>query len=763
MKNPSRADAPARRHRRSGSGTVAPLARAREIAFDLFELTALLAVFAYLGWRARGSTAIDVGMIVAYGAILVLFALALGRNGGAAARSARLNQALRRISRHGMAAIPSAANATRESTQPFQQASRRIGLSVAAHAALLHIDKEILASMDLDVIAQSAIRLLRGVTGARSIVVVLDDVPSAARALVYGIRSDKPDRIERMETVSNNAWSDRLPPAPVLHWQGVLPVPDAATGILESWKFDPAPAVFPIPGTRKVRGVILLGFPRAPHLTEEQRDLVGDLVGRLRMTCRMVEHNRNIKELAHLDALTGLLNRRALLPTLRAALAAAAARKTQGAVLLLDLDRFKVINDTLGHAAGDGILRAAAERIRKNLRESDVVARHGGDEFVIVLTDLPDVRDAGSVARQLIAALSKRFDIDGKPVYIGASVGIAAYPSAGSAPEELLRKADTAMYRAKENGRNRYAYFDEGMAAEARNRATLEADLRGALAHGGFLLHFQPLVDLETGGIFAVEALLRWQHPVRGLLAPDAFLPFAETVGLIDAIGTWVLIEACEQHRRWRTAGVPIPRVAVNVSTAQLRRSHFVGTVIAALQTTGMPRGALELEITESMDLHGDAAVKDALNRLAAVGVTFAIDDFGTGYSSFSNLLGVPAHIVKLDRSFVHGAVGERDRSAILAALITMSHALDKKVVAEGVEGSEQIELLRSLGCDIVQGFHLCRPGTATQVAAYAQRRPDTTAPQWDTSGASILEAAASLEASRRDDDEWLTVPLIDA
>ena len=731
-----------------------------ERAFDLVELAGLLAVFVDLAWRGHGSARADAGLVLALGLILVLIGLALMRRGGAIARSARLNRALRRISRQGIAAAqaPDSAGAF---AQPFEQASRQIGLSVAAHAALLHIDREILASMDLDAIAKSAIRLLRGVTGAELIGVVLDDVPSAARTLVYGNWSDKADDIERMEVESNKDWSDRLPGQAVLHWQEALPIPEAVAEILAARRPAPAFSVFPIPGTRKVRGAIVLGFHRPPHLTEEQRDLVGDLVGRLRMTCRMVEHNRNIKALAHVDALTGMLNRRALLPILRSALTAAEVRKTQGAVLLLDLDRFKTINDTLGHAAGDALLRAAAERIRKNLRESDVVARHGGDEFVIVLTDLADARDAGAVARQLIAALSRRFDLDGKPVHIGATVGIATYPSPGSDPDQLLRKADTAMYKAKEEGRNRYAYFDEGMAVAARNRSALEADLRKTLADGGFVLHFQPLVDLQTGGVFAVEALLRWQHPVRGVLTPDEFLPFAESVGLIDAIGTWVLIEACEQHQRWRAMGVPIPRVAINVSTAQLRRSHFVGTVIAALQTTGMPRGALEIEITESMDLHGDAAAREALDRLAAVGVTFAIDDFGTGYSSFSNLSAVPAHILKLDRSFLAEATGGNDRAAILAALITMSHALGKKVVAEGVERIDQVELLRSLGCDVVQGFHLCRPGTAEQVAAYARQRPDPNIPQWDQSGGSALEAAASLEAARRGDDEWLTVPLI--
>ena len=760
MTNHPRAAAPLRSRLRFAPRKVLHWPDIRELAFGLLELSGLVAVFGYLAWRTHGSAEVDTGLALAAGLTLVLIGLALTRRGGAIARSARLNRALRRISRQGIAA-PEAPNSARDFAQPFQQASRQIGLSVAAHAALLHIDREILASMDIDAIAKSAIRLLRGVTGAELIGVVLDDVPSVARTLVYGNWSDKPDEIERMEAESKKDWSGRLPGHAVLQWQGALPVPEGVAEILATRRPQPVFSVFPIPGTRKVRGAIVLGFDRPPHLSEEQFDLVGDLVGRLRMTCRMVEHNRNIKALAHVDALTGMLNRRALLPALRSALAAAEIKKTQGAVLLLDLDRFKTINDTLGHAAGDALLRAAAERIRKNLRESDVVARHGGDEFVIVLTDLSDVRDAGSVARQLIAALSRRFDLDGKPVHIGATVGIAAYPSAGSDPDQLLRKADTAMYKAKEDGRNRYAYFDEGMAVAARNRSALEADLRRALAHGGFVLHFQPLVDLQTGGVFAVEALLRWHHPVRGVLTPDEFLPFAEAVGLIDAIGTWVLIEACEQHGRWRAMGVPIPRVAVNVSTAQLRRSHFVGTVIAALQTTGMPRGALEIEITESMDLHGDAAARDALTRLAAVGVTFAIDDFGTGYSSFSNLSAVPAHILKLDRSFLQDATHGNDRAAILAALITMSHALGKKVVAEGVERNEQIELLRSLGCDVVQGFHLCRPGTAAQVAAYAQQRPDPNAPQWDTSGASILDAAASLEASRRGDDEWLTVPLI--
>jgi diguanylate cyclase (GGDEF)-like protein len=395
--------------------------------------------------------------------------------------------------------------------------------------------------------------------------------------------------------------------------------------------------------------------------------------------------------------------------------------KTRVAVLFLDLDRFKQVNDTLGHAAGDVLLTHAAERIRRNVRDGDIVARQGGDEFALVLRGLTSARDAGAVARQLIAALSRRFEIEGKVVFVGASVGIAVFPEDGADPSDLLRKADTAMYRAKAEGRNRLAYFKEHMSLEAQRRSALDGDLRQALKRGEFVLHFQPVVDLRTGRVSAVEALVRWRHPTQGLLAPDVFIPFAEESGLIDPIGTWVLKEACLQHRRWRSENVFIPRIAVNVSIGQMRRSHFVSTVQGALMLADMPRHGLEIEVTESTLLQGDKAANDAMRVLSAAGVLFAIDDFGTGYSSFSNLTTVPARVLKLDRSFVAGAAVDNERGAILTAMIKMAHALAKEVVAEGVETEDQLALLGSLGCDMVQGYLLCKPLPADQIAHFSR------------------------------------------
>ncbi len=394
-------------------------------------------------------------------------------------------------------------------------------------------------------------------------------------------------------------------------------------------------------------------------------------------------------------------------------------------VLFLDLDKFKQVNDTLGHAVGDLLLQHAAERIRRNLREDDTVARLGGDEFTIVLGNLVSGRDAGSVARQLITALLRPFEVDGHIIHVGASTGIAIYPVDGTEGDDLLKKADTAMYRAKEEGRNRFAFYDENMNVEARRRATLDRELRHALQHDEFVLHYQPQIDLQTGRVCAVEALVRWRHPERGLLHPDAFIAFAEGNGLIPYIGTWVMREACLQHQRWRAAGVPIPRISVNVSNDQLRRPNFVRTVLYLLNLAQMPPGSFEIEVTESMFLEGGKTALDALHTLVQAGVKVAIDDFGTGYSSFGYLKTLPASILKLDKSFLVDLAPGNDAGTIVAALINMAHTLRKEVVAEGVEREDQLEFLRRLGCEKVQGYLYSRPLPADQIASYARERSE--------------------------------------
>jgi diguanylate cyclase (GGDEF)-like protein len=579
--------------------------------------------------------------------------------------------------------------------------------------------------------------------------------------LVYTSFSSDLDRISRTQIAADPDLLPRIPAQPVLHWHGALSFLANAVPQLQLQEAPTAYSLFPIPGSKQARGFIVLGVRRGAELTTEQLELVGDLVGRLRMACSTVERNRRLRELAHADALTGLPNRHALLELLARALADAGDKKTRVAVLFLDLDRFKQVNDTLGHAAGDVLLKYAAERIRRNVRDGDVVARQGGDEFALVLGGLASARDAGAVARQLIVALSRRFEIEGKVVFVGASVGIAVFPEDGADPSDLLRKADTAMYRAKAEGRNRLAYFKEHMGVEAQRRAALDGDLRQALKHGEFVLHFQPVVELRTGRVAAVEALLRWRHPKQGLLAPDVFVPFAEENGLIDPIGTWVLKEACFQHQRWRSEGVPIPRVAVNVSIGQMRRSHFVHSVETALTLADMPRDSLEIEVTESTLLQGDRAANDAMHSLSVAGVLFAIDDFGTGYSSFSHLTTVPARVLKLDRSFLVDAARGNERGAIVNAMIKMAHALRKEVVAEGVETEDQLALLGSLGCDMVQGFLLCKPLPADQVARFSREGVAAHKLVQAASARNLTPDALLLDwATHKDDAEWQTVTL---
>jgi EAL domain-containing protein (putative c-di-GMP-specific phosphodiesterase class I) len=306
---------------------------------------------------------------------------------------------------------------------------------------------------------------------------------------------------------------------------------------------------------------------------------------------------------------------------------------------------------------------------------------------------------------------------------VGASVGIAMYPEYADGGSDLLKKADTAMYRAKELGRGRFAFFEERMNADLKRRATLDRELRSALENGEFVLRFQPQIDLSNGQLCCAEALIRWQHPVHGLLGPIDFIPIAEDCGLIDTIGAWVLKEACAQMVRWRTEGVPIPRVSVNVSNRQLRRADFVRAVDYILVSTGLPPDCLEIEVTESLFLEGGKAAVDTLRSLENAGVVVAIDDFGTGYSSFSYLRTLPASVLKLDKSFIADVVTDKDAGTIAAAIVNMAHTLRKQVVAEGVETEEQLAFLRQLGCEKVQGFLFSRPLPALRIAEFARKR----------------------------------------
>jgi diguanylate cyclase (GGDEF)-like protein len=617
----------------------------------------------------------------------------------------------------------------RDVVETYNQMAAALGSDYATHGMIAQIDRAILAGGDIEDVMKNVVRGLRAIVPCEAIAVGLFDGPSRDAMNVYLLRfpSDR-TTFQRGRLAIDEATQRLIPAVAVSDWSGGLPLPERVAARLHNDARLTHFTVLPVNGLHDLAGVVVLAQTQRLHPGAGTLERATDLAGRLEIAVSTAERNRRLRKLAHSDALTGLPNRPALLTLLTNELERARRRGTRVAVLFLDLDRFKQVNDTLGHAAGDALLQSAAERIRNCVRQEDTVARNGGDEFTIVLGDIQSPADAGAVARQLIKSLSRAFEIEGKIAYVGASAGIAIFPDDGGEPVDLMKKADTAMYRAKEEGRSRFAYFEEKMNVEAQRRAALDSELRRAFEQEEFVLHYQPQFDLASGRIFSVEALLRWQHPDRGLLYPDTFVPFAEESGLIDAIGGWVLREACRQHHRWRLDGVPIPRVAVNVSIRQLRRSNFVHTVETAIARAELPPDSLELEVTESMFLQGDRATQSVIASLAGIGVRFAIDDFGTGYSSFSYLKTVPATVLKLDRSFIRDAAADRDAGAIVEAMINMARILRKEVVAEGVETIEQLEFLRGLGCERVQGFYFSRALPADEMARYALDNIEATA-----------------------------------
>ncbi len=420
--------------------------------------------------------------------------------------------------------------------------------------------------------------------------------------------------------------------------------------------------------------------------------------------------------LAQHDSLTGLPNRALLHDRLDQALANAARRGKRIALLFLDLDRFKTINDSLGHMMGDQLLQGVAVRLSSCIRDTDTVSRQGGDEFLIVLTDVEVPDDAARVAEKILDRLRPPFDIDGQQLGTSFSIGIALYPEDGNTPESLMKNADTAMYHAKENGRNTYRFFDERMNVNALERLYLENGLRRALENEEFALYYQPQVDLASGRIIGMEALLRWFSGVMGGISPARFIPLAEECGLIVPIGEWVLQTACRQARQWQEEGLPAIPVAVNLSALQFRRADIVTTVSRALTESGLEGCWLELELTESLLMQSGPEVEATLGRLKALGVRLSIDDFGTGYSSLAYLKRFPVDRLKIDQSFVRDITEDPDDAAIVRAIIQLGRSLRLEVIAEGTETPEQMDFLRYERCTAAQGYLFAPPLPAEAV-----------------------------------------------
>jgi diguanylate cyclase (GGDEF)-like protein/PAS domain S-box-containing protein len=476
------------------------------------------------------------------------------------------------------------------------------------------------------------------------------------------------------------------------------------------------------------------------RIVHEQAEVTCDAAGRVQTvagTLQDITERRQAEEqiryLAYYDTLTGLPNRQAFIRDLQKALEIAKRHNRLLAVIVLDLDNFKRINDTLGHAMGDFLLKAVAERLVNGIRCADYVARNlaevdtnvarlGGDEFTMLLTEVQHIRDAAAVAQRLQEIVSQPLHMAGNDVVVTPSMGIAVFPHDGQDVDQLLKNADMAMYHAKESGRNIHQFYSESMNVRALERLSLESRLRKALEQEEFLLYYQPQLDLRSNRITGVEALIRWQNPKMGLVSPADFIPLAEETGLIVAIGEWALYTACAQVKTWLNAGLPPLEMAVNLSSVQFRQSKLTDTIERALRSANLDPRHLKLELTESMIMHQAQDTIATLHQFKEMGVGLSVDDFGTGYSSLSYLKRFPLDTLKIDRSFVKDITSDPDDAAITNAIIAMAHSLNLSVVAEGVETQPQLELLRVNGCDTIQGYLLSKPLPADALVTLLQQ-----------------------------------------
>ena len=590
----------------------------------------------------------------------------------------------------------------------FNAMSRTLGRQFSAMQAHSEINAVILSSMDLAQVASIVLKRVGELARADRCWLLLPQGASAERYTVF--RAGDEVLAERPTLALTAAEREKLRDAT----NGASALPGLA---------EPNLFVLPIVLGGHFAGALALAYdaPRRPD--DEELPLLRDLADRVAVALATARRDEELYRRANFDTLTGLPNRLLGTATLSRAVATTARERALLAVLFVDLDDFASVNDSAGHAAGDRLLVDTAGRLRECVREGDLVMRLGGDEFALVLADVGKPADAAAVARAAIDALSRPFALGDGQVFVSASIGIAVYPNDAATAEELLQHADLAMYKAKQAGRRQFAFFKASMNEEVRRRAGLASELREALHHGQFELYYQPQLDLRTGRIIGAEALIRWHHPTRGLVAPAHFLDFAESSGLIEEMGRWTLSAATGQFVAWQREGLELEHVAVNVSAAQLRKPGFAQIVGEAVRGAEMPITGLRLELSENAVLDNTGATATNIAALMEVGVTLELDDFGTGYSSLAYLARLPVAAVKLDHGFIRTLQTSAGTQAFVKAAIDMVHALGKSVVAQGVEHDGQLAALGRLGCDAVQGNLISPPLPAGEFCRLVQAR----------------------------------------
>lgn len=607
---------------------------------------------------------------------------------------------------------------------------------------LSEIDQLILSASGIERVIDTILARIGHVIDCQSVAVILVDQDESGLARCYTQRLDETHRpgVARVRLEADDL--NRLYRASE---EATLPFSD-----LESTAFDFLRELQAsylivtqiIRGTRLL-GSLCLGFQRHPEPDARDRDHLNEIASRVAFALSSVEREAQLYHRAHHDGLTALPNLQLLKDRLHQELVHAKRQNQKVALLFIDLDRFKHVNDTLGHAVGDLLLQQAAARLSQAVRETDTVARIGGDEFVVVLPNVGNPHYAGSIASKIVDVFSEPFRVEGHSCFVGTSIGISVFPNDTMSADELLKHADTAMYSAKEHGRGCFAFFTEAMNAEALARTRLERELRVALQGHALSLSYQPQIDLRDGGVVALEALVRWNHPERGPLPAGLFIGVAEERGLIEELGAQVLDTGLAQFARWRAAGQAPDRLSVNVSSRQLINPRFVERLEHILAATGLAGEQLELEISEGLLLEDTESTLRTVDLLGDLGVRLAIDDFGTGYSSLSYLRRLPFQVVKIDRSFISGLPAQADPASIVDTILAMATALGKAVVAEGIETPDQLAYLRDHGCALGQGYLLGRPLPADAVADFLQ--------EWESAGRlTALGAPAAPLTGRR-------------